>query len=281
MTNETLPLSDLTLERYRLDELPAAEAARVQARVAADPALRARIAALDASDREFAARHGSAVLERALAGRASGGGRVSPVPGWFALAGAAVVAVSLTAWTMGPWRPGGSPHDTAGDAGGGVAAGAAAPGVAGAGDATVRVKGDAAALLVYRQVGASSELLTDGDAARAGDVVRVAYRAATPRFGVIVSIDGRGVVTRHLPVTGSTAVPLAPGDATPLASAYELDDAPRYERFFLITSDAAFDVEAVIEAAEAAAHGASADPPDTLRLPDGLAQTSFLLKKVF
>jgi hypothetical protein len=32
--------------------------------------------------------------------------------------------------------------------------------------------------------------------------VQLAYQAAGRHFGAIVSIDGRGVVTRHLPAAG-------------------------------------------------------------------------------
>jgi hypothetical protein len=143
-----------------------------------------------------------------------------------------------------------------------------------------RVKGEAATNFVYRNSAAGSQRLKDGDAARAGDLCRVAYRAAVPRFGLIVSVDGRGVVTRHLPVSGSAAVRLAPGESTPLAAAYELDDAPRWERFFLITSATQFAVEPVIEAVRDAAAKAGDDPPSALALPDGFEQTSFLLRKI-
>jgi hypothetical protein len=144
----------------------------------------------------------------------------------------------------------------------------------------VRIKGAAATLTVYRQVETGSETLTDGAPAREGDLLRVAYRTAAPAYGVIVSIDGAGVVTRHHPVDGFQATRLRAGDATPLDSAYELDDAPRWERFFLITSEQAFEVAAVLQAAERAAAAAHVDPPVTLGLGNGFGEATFLLRKV-
>jgi hypothetical protein len=107
----------------------------------------------------------------------------------------------------------------------------------------------------------------------------VAYRCASRRFGVIVSIDGRGVVTRHLPLTGAAAAALEPGATTLLDRAYELDDAPRWERFFLVTGETAFDVQVVLDAARGAAAGAGADPPPALPLQAPLQQSTFLLRK--
>ena len=42
----------------------------------------------------------------------------------------------------------------------------------------------------------------------AGDLLRVGYTGAGRAYGVILSIDGRGVVTRHLPPIGDRAAPL-------------------------------------------------------------------------
>jgi hypothetical protein len=96
---------------------------------------------------------------------------------------------------------------------------------------------------------------------------------------VIVSIDGRGVLTRHLPAHGGQAVPLDPGPAT-LPESYELDDAPAFERFYLVTADAPFPVETVVEAVmrrHARPEGAGGD--GRLDLPPSLEQSTFVLRK--
>ena len=46
-----------------------------------------------------------------------------------------------------------------------------------------------------------------------------------------------GCVTRHLPAAGARAAPLSRARPVPLPEAYELDDAPGFERFFLVTAD--------------------------------------------
>ena len=90
---------------------------------------------------------------------------------------------------------------------------------------------------------------------RARDVIRLGYQAAGRAFGVIVSMDGRGTVTQHLPATGTAAVALRPGGQVLLDAAYELDNAPRWERFCLVTSERPFDLGVVLDAARLAARG--------------------------
>src|SRR5262249_61336140 len=68
-----------------------------------------------------------------------------------------------------------------------------------------RVKGGDAALLVYRSHGDEPELLSSGASARAGDVLQIAYIRSAPVYGAIVSLDGAGSVTLHLPEQGDDA----------------------------------------------------------------------------
>jgi len=98
-------------------------------------------------------------------------------------------------------------------------------------------------LLVFRKLGSGAERLQDGALARNGDLVQLAYRSGGLQYGAILSVDGRGTVTQHLPATGAEAVPLAAQDT--LDVAYELDDAPRWERFYLVAADRRFGLAAV------------------------------------
>jgi cytochrome c556 len=60
---------------------------------------------------------------------------------------------------------------------------------------------------------------------------------------------------------------------------YELDDAPRWERFYLVTGDEPFDLEAVRRAArDVAAVGSEAAAP-LLEIPADLEQSTFTLAK--
>jgi hypothetical protein len=96
---------------------------------------------------------------------------------------------------------------------------------------------------------------------------------------VIVSIDGRGAVTVHLPPTGREAARLRPGNRVLLDQAYELDDAPRWECFYFVTAQVPFDGQPVFEAAKREAALRRDSPPSKLALPRGLDQSMFVLQK--
>lgn len=256
------------LERYVLGELPAEELARLRQRVEVDEDLRRQVAALGQVDAEIRRAYPAPWMARQIrerAARPAGGG--VPRPWWQArwplvpLAAAAMVVGLAVAPLL---RSGERDEERAPLALRGLAADG------------VRVKGTGARLFLHRKMAGGSERLEDGAPARRGDLVRLEYDAAGAVYGAIVSVDGRGAVTRHLPVAGDSAAVLAQGGAVALDSSYELDDAPRWERFFLITSDHPFAVREVLAAA--GARGAAA--PDSLVLPAGLAQAAVTLTKV-
>jgi hypothetical protein len=261
-------LPDIVLERYRLNELPRSEAERVTALIRQDPQLRARLDALVCSDAEMT-RDGS--LERL---RGQPGARAAASPGgsrrravyWALPAVAALATVAMVFFARPP-----SPRAD-GDA-------AATPTGAGpAPDSGARIKGLRPTLALYRRTADGSETLADGAVAHAGDLVRVAYHPAGKPYGVIFSIDGRGAITMHLPPAGDRAVPLAREATALLDQAYELDDAPHWERFYFITADAPFEVAPIVDAARraSAVHPAA---PAALALPRGLEQSTFSLQK--
>lgn len=90
-------------------------------------------------------------------------------------------------------------------------------------------------LHVYRQHGPDVVELDDGAEARAGDRVQLTYdgRAA---YGVIWSVDSRGVRTLHFPSAPDEETALTERRDVPLAFSWRLDDAPDNERFFFVTS---------------------------------------------
>ena len=63
-----------------------------------------------------------------------------------------------------------------------------------------------------------------------------------------------------------------------LPSSYELDDAPAFERFFLVRSDAPFDVGPIVAAARGPRGRSGARGPP-LPLPLSYQQASLLLEK--
>jgi len=269
-------IPDLLLERYRLNEASAAEKADIERRLREDATLRERLAEIERSDAEIrasdftaslathvedtAARRSAAgsrrvgsALRRILHARASRRASARILRWALPLAvGVAAMVVVVVGSRSGSVRP-----DPSGE----------------------RIKGLRPSLSVFRQTPAGSEKLADASTARAGDVVRLAYQAAGQSHGVIVSIDGRGGVTVHLPPIGGMAARLKPGDRVLLDQAYELDDAPRWECFYFVTAPAPFDVQPIVDAAKRAAAGHPASPPSTLPVSQSLEQSRFVLQK--
>jgi hypothetical protein len=247
-------IGDWQLERYRLGELPAGELDTLRTALAADGDLEERLARLDRSDRAILAQHPAAVMGPSIRARAASGdtgrARQAGAPRRLALALACGLVLAAAGVLLVPGR------------------------VPNANEDTTRVKGLAPRLFVYRKAPTGAEELSAGAAAHENDVVQLAYQAAGRHFGAIVSIDGRGAVTRHLPAAGTLASPLKTGAAFALPEAYRLDDAPGFERFYFVTADQPFAVDLVLTAVS---HPAGAE--GRLALPAGLDQYSFALRK--
>ena len=263
MDREVKAPPDWQLERFRLGELSPEDDAAVRAARERDEAVRDRLAELDRSDRVILAAHPPRLVAAAIRARAER----SPAPPrsgprqWTAvgLASAAAVLATLSVLVPSSRRPA-----TTGERA----------------DVT-RIKGLSPRLMLYRKGLPGPEPLVDGALVRAHDVVQVLYVAAGSRYGVVVSVDGRGAVTVHLPAGGDRAALLAADRPTPLPSAYELDDAPAFERFFFVTSGTAFEVETVTTAARRLGSPGTdpAGAPVLLDLPSSFAQSTFVLRK--
>jgi hypothetical protein len=246
---------DWQIEAFVLGELPPAEQQALARAVEEDAGLRARIEAIETSNRDILSAHparvaASVIRERVAAAprSLSWGRRLS----FAAAASLAVVGVGFGVMRLREPRVD-VPAET-------------------------RIKGLRPHLEVFRQTPAGIESLPEGAMAHEGDLVQLTYQAAGRPFGVIVSIDGRGTVTVHHPREGGAAARLDPGEAARLSSAYRLDDAPDWERFVLVTAERPFEVASVVEAAArlAAAGDAGTGP---LALPSSLEQSSFTLRK--
>ena len=257
---------DILLERYRLGELPPGETARLEDRIRRDAALRRRLDALGRSDEEIRRRYppenlAARIQERLDAQSHARAVRRRSTAYWAVpLAVAALVTLAVVVVPR-------SAEDPA----------ARAPGET-TGTGADRIKGLSPALALYRRTAQGSETLADGAVARAGDLLRVGYRAAGKQYGVILSIDGRGGVTVHLPPQADRAAPLQRDGTVLLDQAYELDDAPEWERFYFITGDAPFAVAPILDAARGAA-ASHHSPPSAIPLPHDLEQSTFSVQK--
>lgn len=114
---------------------------------------------------------------------------------------------------------------------------------------SIGIKGDLKPVLrIYRKTKSGSEILSSHASVHQGDTLQIRYAAAGKRFGVIASLDARGLVTFHLPESEGLAMALDRDGERALPHAYELDDSPGFERFFFVTSDAPFTTAAIAQA---------------------------------
>lgn len=113
-----------------------------------------------------------------------------------------------------------------------------------------RAKGVGSRIYLYKKVGDNAVKLADSDSVSAGDIIQISYIASGAKYGAIVSVDGNGVVTQHYPEYGYTSALLETNGEIPLDYSYQLDDAPSFERFMLITGDKPFTVSGIVDAVD-------------------------------
>jgi hypothetical protein len=251
MTHER-PVPDWELAMYRLGELQPARAGRIRERLESDPELAARLEALGAREAELMERVPPRVLATAVEERSAPRERRRRV--W--TLGAPIVAALLVLVVALPsLRP-----DRA----------IVEPGIRDG----VREKGVEPYLRIHREVPGGLEELNPGDELSAGERLQLSYAGLGRSHGVILSVDGRGAVTLHLPRHGAQAAELALEGTVDLAESYELDDAPDFERFFLLTARGPFELEPALTAARAIDHDRA-----SLTLPRHIEQVEFLVRK--
>lgn len=261
-------IHDITLERYLLRELPADRMEQIGEMLNGDPSLRRRLDGLTASNGKILRRYAPesivprirerASLQERTAGRAPAKRRPWKrilVP---SLAAAAAVSFAIL---FSLFRTG---YDTILD-----------PYL----NDVTRIKGAGTKIYVYRKKNNSAELLADNRRVREKDLLQIAYYSAEDTYGIILSLDGRGTVTLHYPAPPSTNTRIEKNRKILLPSSYELDDAPGFERFILITSRAPIDVRAAYRAAEKLAGKPGSPKKAELTIDTPCRQTSMVLLK--
>ncbi|MCB9755808.1 MAG: hypothetical protein H6713_38245 [Myxococcales bacterium] len=294
-TAPTVPA--LLVEQLALGVLPPDEAAAVERRLVeaeGEAGARARLDALQRSNEEILGFHpperAARVIERRLADARGARSRAGFARGWLAApAVAAALAVALWvqlgddgAGTLTPPSPEVVADSSAARDSSAHAVNDAAGEPRQTGVEPTRLKGQDPRLVVHRKRGEHTEELAAGAAVDAGDVLQVSYVAAGQRRGVILSIDGRGAVTLHYPEDAGGSTTLRREGAVPLAHAYELDDAPDFERFIFVTAedpDVELRVDEITRAARAVAEDPARAREASLELPAGARQQSFLVQK--
>jgi anti-sigma factor RsiW len=226
---------DWLLERYRLGEVTPEQRQRVDAALAADPAVRARLEALEADDAATLASHPPARVAASIrvAAEAPRSGR--RMPAWWPVV--AMVATGFTAVIA--WQ-GVTEEDV------------------------LREKGAGGSLTLFKLTSQGPSALADGVTVKPGDVVQPKFRLDEPGYAVLVSFDALGQVTVH----AAPPQRLEKGTVTTDRS-FELDASPGFERFLLVVASTPIALDAV-----KARVAAVATSPDARRSPLGLPGTS-------
>lgn len=250
---------DITLEQYLLGELPRRERDELARLLERDDEIRARLEELEQSNREIMEQYPVDLMSRKIQSKLGRNSSQVYLPrSWpmKAVVGAAAILllVLFLPKEFDSLRPSGT-------------------------TSTERTKGIGPQLNLYRKTPTGSEALEDGARVAPGDVIRIAYLAAGRSYGVIASVDGRGTVTLHVPHQGSQSEHLIDDGQILLDFALELDDAPRWERFYFVTGDTPFDVASVLEAAEQIDTTRSVDRAERLDVSKDLDQFVLTLAK--
>jgi len=238
MTNR---VPDLILERYALGELSSTRMEETRKRLEAEPGGMDRLAALKASNIEILDKYperwfGGVIANRMWRNQSRNRAMMATLP-VFALAAAAIFASMPETELVNPEF-----------------------------GEDIYTKGDAR-LEIWRQEKGGQNRLDGEDSIAEGDLLQLRYVPNGTHYGAIFSVDGSGEVTRHLPIRGQQAVPLK-REATKLPRSYELDDAPDYETFYIVTGSEAFGLDGVESALD-----------EGTALPDSLKAWSVTLSK--
>ena len=267
--NKETHVPEWMLERYLLDELPRKKRRQLEKELEQNPALRAELENLRIADRQILSTYPADRMIPEILKRAALTKRIPAAPRRWRWTWVAAPALALALFLLVILPPilqrrlavpeNSRPEDYIGMKGSGPVS-LSAPG-----------------LQIFR--GGNGEPLQNGDGARAGELLQVAYVPGGQTHGVILSIDGGGSVTLHFPdkIDGDTA--LQSDRRIFLANAFELDQAPRFERFFFITAKEPLPTATVLEKARELAANAHKAMTGQLDLPVRFRQFSLLVRK--
>lgn len=245
-------ISDFKLERYLLGELPEVEMAALRKREAEDELFAARVKMMREEGERFLAENPFSALEDKLENDQRSVERSL----WLRVAAVLVVAFGIFSVVVLN-RQTDIVNDTSAASGMDVAMADV--------DNGTRIKGMTPGLEVWKKMGDSAVQMVNLGEAREGDEIQLRYRVPQKCFGMLFSMDGNGTVTMHMG-EGNRAVELEPGKMTTLPFAYKLDNAPKFEKFFLLTSGEMFEFD-------------GNDIDKTLK-SSGVESVSFTLRKV-
>jgi hypothetical protein len=139
----------------------------------------------------------------------------------------------------------------------------------------VRLKGPASYLRIYRKGAGANEQMDNNSHVKKNDIIQICY-FSTKKYGIIFSIDSHKSVSLHYPDNQKDAAVLDMNRLSILNFSYKLDNAS-FERFFFVTSDQKFNIDAVLKSVESITGDRMKSKDLALDLPTELTQYSIIL----
>lgn len=224
-------IPDWKLERYLLGELPPVEASDIRRREAVDDILRLRLESLRHSNAEILAQYPSDRLVDVIRSKVESRPHKHSMPKWPLVMAATLLCVAI------PFVS--SPKELIQSL---LGEDASPVEIQKINEDGTRIKGMGPRLEVWLKKDPQAEQLTEMSNVKAGDEIQLRYSVPTLCYALLVSLDGRDVVTVHLS-KGDSALPIEPGKMNTLPFAYKLDDAPHFEKFFFLVSSHPFNIK--------------------------------------
>ncbi|PWJ63455.1 hypothetical protein SAMN05720473_10846 [Fibrobacter sp. UWB15] len=226
-------ISDFKLERYLLGELSEKEMRELQERELSDEIFAARVAEMRLQGKRFVAENPFVALDAKMAAAEQSANDEHNVVSvrWLKVAAALVIALGVFSMVVLNRDDATYDRDSA----------SMQVAMADVDDGT-RIKGMQASLEVWKKTGDSAVQMVNLGDAHEGDEIQLRYRVPQKCFGMLFSMDGNGTITMHMG-EGNKAIELEPGKMTTLPFAYKLDNAPKFEKFFLLTSQNSFEID--------------------------------------
>jgi hypothetical protein len=253
---------DLLLEQYLLNELSPTETVTLRQRIASDTQLQARLIQLDAANQIDCKQYPAQAMIPLIRARAAKKElRRFSLPRLTPVRLLSPIALSILALVVILNR---TPNQST-DFG-----------------ETIRLKGGEAGLIIFRKNNQNIQLLPPHAAAYSGDSLQIYYQSFKNLFGVIFSVDGSGTLTLHFPeIENQNSPQLLTGIMQALPSAYRLDKAPLFERFYLVTSVTPFATAAILDKVRNRLIPGQPPPDSLLFLPSSYRQYSYTIQKPF
>ncbi|MBN2434061.1 MAG: hypothetical protein JXK07_02195 [Spirochaetes bacterium] len=229
--------TDLTLEQYLLHELSESEYAEVADAIEKDSALRLRLLKIEESNHDFFTAHpvslNVSLITRAVDNsQLKTDNKIIKAPSFlsqlfslknaFALSATLSVIVALFIFMPRNNEMLNGVSDQTSD--------------------VTRIKGSTS-IMIYSKGEDGVTVLQNRSTVKSGDHLQIVYQNDNNTFGAILSIDGNGNITKHLPQDGEISRSIERGSRVILQNSYVLDNAPRFEKFYFFVSKKPFQIQ--------------------------------------